>query len=399
MTNLAIEQPSKEKLGRINAIDLLQGIAVAIMVANHVLLWWNRDGFLGQIDLFFYISCYLASTAVPTFLLLMGFNMRNSIARRLQKVSYPKIRKHLLKRGLLFLLMGFMNDSIMAIASLFTNPEAVIPWLISWELLHIYGSTVFGIYLIYEVFYQLKSRNIIKGDINPPIIITCSISLVLIPIITVFLQAVFSGVYSLTVLDPTQTVDIIVFGEVANLSETVQMALARGSFPLFPFLCFGILGFLLASLRLYLPTEMGWRKVTTVLAAAFTLIGGFFAIFLKVPVVLALTNYKMPSLSYVFLIWGYVLFSLLAGLTIFDVKREKDLLPYAKPVIRLSSLTLTFYYAQNLPFFLDNTLISDRFILSILIILYIGLFMVIAYFWEKKKFKYSLEWILRKLTN
>ncbi|MFX0064055.1 MAG: heparan-alpha-glucosaminide N-acetyltransferase domain-containing protein [Candidatus Hermodarchaeota archaeon] len=397
----------KEKLGRINSIDLLQGIAVAIMITTHVALWWDREAFIGQNNLFFAFFSFLGGFIAPTFLLLMGFNMRNSIARRLSKgVSFSDIRRHLLKRGFAFLLIATLNDLVMAILSVLVGqPENFLPWLISWELFHIFGTTVLITYFLYEIFHQLKTRNIIKS-INGPLMAFCVFILILILIGTVLSQAIIGGDFSLNVLDPRNNVEILLFGEVANVGEAIQVAIARGPFSLFPFIAFGVLGVLLASLRLALPTEGSWRKTMLGIGVFFALIGGFLVIFLHIPIVFPINRYYLPSLSYIFWYWTGLIFAFLVSMAIFDApsKAEKDRFRYVMPVARLSYLTLTIYYLQNLPFFLPNTLIppSDTImgivVYTIVFLLYVSFYMVVAYFWEKKKFVYSMEWLLRKVT-
>ncbi|MFX0064054.1 MAG: hypothetical protein ACFFC7_17930 [Candidatus Hermodarchaeota archaeon] len=392
----------KEKLGRINSIDLLQGIAICIMVSGHVLLWWNRDAFLGHDNLYYAIFSFASGFVGPTFLLLMGFNMRNSIARRLSKgVPFSDIRRHLLKRGFAFLLIATLNDLGMAILAVTVggNPAGFLTWLLSWELFHIFGTTVLITYFLYEIFHQLKIRNIIKS-INGPLMAFCVFILIVILIGTVLSQAIIVNDFSLNVLNPMKTVKILLFGEVANVGEAIQVIIARGPFSIFPFVGWGVLGVLLASLRLALPTEGSWRKAMLGIGAFLTLIGGFLVIFLQIPVVFPMNHYRMPSLSYIFLYWAGLIFAFLVALTIFDApsKAEKDRFRYVMPLARLSYLTLTIYYLQNIPFFLPNTILPNLLIVTIAMILYLVFYMVLAYFWEKKKFVYSMEWLLRKVT-
>ena len=93
-------------------------------------------------------------------------------------------------------------------------------------------------------------------------------------------------------------------------------------------------------------------------------------------------------------------FAFLIALTIFDApsKAEKDRFRYVMPLARLSYLTLTIYYLQNIPFFLPNTILPNLLIVTIAMILYLVFYMVLAYYWEKRKFLYSMEWLLRKVT-
>ncbi|MFX1252743.1 MAG: hypothetical protein ACFFCZ_14145 [Promethearchaeota archaeon] len=397
----------KEKLGRINSIDLLQGIAVAIMITTHVSLWWDREAIIGQASPFFAFFSFLGGFIAPTFLLIMGFNMRNSIARRLSKgVPFSDIRRHLLKRGLAFLLIATLNDLGMAILSVLVGqPEDFLPWLLSWELFHIFGTTVLITYFLYEIFHQLKARNIIKS-INGPLMVFCAFILILVLIGTILMQAIIGNDFSLNVLDPTNNVTIILFGEVTDVGESIQVAIARGPFSFFPFIGFGVFGVLLASLRLALPTEGSWRKAMLGIGVFLALIGGFFSIILQIPIVFPINNYHLPSLSYIFWYWAGLIFAFLVALTIFDApsKAEKDRFRYVMPVARLSYLTLTIYYLQNLPFFLPNTLIppSDTLmgivVYTIVFLLYVSFYMIVAYFWEKKEFVFSMEWLLRKVT-
>ncbi|MFX1252742.1 MAG: hypothetical protein ACFFCZ_14140 [Promethearchaeota archaeon] len=392
----------KEKLGRINSIDLLQGIAVCIMVSGHVFLWWSRDAFLGQTNLFYAILSFASGFVGPTFLLLMGFNMRNSIARRLNKgLSFSEIRKYLLKRGFAFLIIATLNDLGMAIIAVTVggNPTGFLAWLLSWELFHIFGATVLVTYFIYEIFHQLQTRNLIKS-INGPLIAFCTFTLILVVLGTVLMQALIVGDFSLNVLDPTKTVKILLFGEVATVGESIQIAIARGPFSLFPFIGFGILGVLLASLRLALPTEGSWRKAMFGIGVFLALIGGFFSVILQIPIVFPMNDYNMPSLSYIFWYWAGLIFAFLIALTIFDApsKAEKDRFRYVMPVARLGYLTLTIYYLQNIPFFLPNTILPNLLIAIIALVLYLVFYMILSYFWEKKKFLYSMEWLLRKVT-
>ncbi|MFX1536203.1 MAG: hypothetical protein ACFFDI_18460 [Promethearchaeota archaeon] len=393
MTSLAEE--THKKFVRINAVDVLQGIALCIMFAQHSFLWWDYDAFLGQTNPLFIIAAYAGAFVAPTFLLLLGFNMRNSIARRMSTTSFSEVRKYLLKRVVVFLVLGFLNNVLMTVVTFSFGYIDFLTWLFTWDLLHLFGITSLFLYCIYEIVNQLNTRRLLKTSINTQLTILCSFALVVILLFMLILQALYLGDFSFNILYPER---VPVFRP-SNIVETIQIALVRGGYAIFPYTSFGVVGFLVASITLSLPNKKSWGKAIVGVTAIFTVIGGSFFVFLRIPIVFPLILH-MPSLSFLFLYWATQLFVFFVALLVFDVLKEKSvLLPYVKPLTRMSAIPLTIYYTHFPIYFINPSLVPNSFVLFILIALFILLYMLIAYGWEKKQFKYSLEWIIRKLTT
>ncbi|MFX1251997.1 MAG: hypothetical protein ACFFCZ_10345 [Promethearchaeota archaeon] len=394
MTNLVEETP--KKFVRINAVDVLQGIALCIMFVQHSFLWWDYDAFLEQMNSLFIIAAYAGAFVAPTFLLLMGFNMRDSIARRMSTTSFSEVRKYLLKRVVVFLALGFLNNVLMTVVTFTLGLIDFLTWLFTWDLLHLFGITSLFLYCIYEIAHQLNTRTLLNASIGTQLTILCSFALIIILLFMLILQALYLGDFSFSVLYPER---VPVFRP-NNIVETIQIALVRGGYAIFPYTSFGVVGFLVANISLSLSNKKSWEKAIVGIIVIFTVIGGSLFVFLRIPIVFPLILH-MPSLSFLFLYWATQLVVFFVALLVFDVLKEKRvLLPYVKPLTRMSAITLTIYYTHfTLYSFINPSLVPNSLVLFILIALFILLYMLIAYEWEKKKFKYSLEWIIRKLTT
>ncbi|MFX0050321.1 MAG: hypothetical protein ACFE8U_03420, partial [Candidatus Hermodarchaeota archaeon] len=96
-------------------------------------------------------------------------------------------------------------------------------------------------------------------------------------------------------------------------------------------------------------------------------------------------------------------FILLLDLNTFYEHREVNRL--ILPVVLLSKITLTVYLVHNLAFAIPSdipfirTLLPNVNLMMFAGFLYSLLFVLIAFIWQKRNFKYSIEWFLSRLQR
>ena len=115
------------------SVDILQGISLFFVVTFHTLLWWDHFIDSKWPNVSGVVSIFMATAMLipPLFFFLYGFNVVNSLLRRITKSDRKQSRTRLLKRTFLFFLIAEFAEGSTAIV---TNPEYFLNYLYNYSL-------------------------------------------------------------------------------------------------------------------------------------------------------------------------------------------------------------------------------------------------------------------------
>ncbi|MFX0182709.1 MAG: acyltransferase family protein [Candidatus Hodarchaeota archaeon] len=391
---MEIKKNEKQKRFYLVTVDILQGISVFFMVMGHTGIWWDSelDTQWPNVPFFFWALITIALVVPPGFLFWYAFNTTNSLLRRHEKTERLHSRSRLLKRTIIFFLIAEFGELV---ASLAVSPRHWLNYLLTWELFHMFAFSTFFLLIIFELAWMIESRS----TRNHKEVILVALSLCLIFVISFFL--IFHD-YSSSQIMPLY-VDL-------NINSILQrIFFEQGQSPIIPWLAFPASGSLLAS-YLDLPNE---DKDFIIRRALFALIGGFLVLlvgisFMRIERYVSTAVWYPASSPLVFIAIGiHILtttgFILFLDLNTFYEHHEVNRL--LLPVVLLSKITLTVYIVHNIAFAIPS---EDPFVRTILpnvdIVLFAGflyslLFVIIAFIWQRRDYKYSVEWFLSRLQR
>jgi len=137
--------------------DILQGLSVFIMVMCHTLLWWDPD-----IDLKF-PDIPLLPRLVFTFGLIVpagfifwySFNVVNSLLRKKTGEEQLDSRSRLLKRAVIFFLIGVILETSVAIVIF---PDLLLNYLLTWGLFHMFAAATLFLLVVFELAWKIEKR-------------------------------------------------------------------------------------------------------------------------------------------------------------------------------------------------------------------------------------------------
>ena len=95
---------------------------------------------------------------------------------------------------------------------------------------------------------------------------------------------------------------------------------------------------------------------------------------------------------------GCIFVVLILALDIFQKIPQKTSFRLLYPVIVVSKISLTVYLVHPVAAVIDPSIISSEAALLLLLSLYSLFFIILAQLWQKWNFKYSFEWIVKKLS-
>jgi uncharacterized membrane protein len=349
---------------RLTGIDALRGIAVILMIEQHMgfWLWKMSSSALKFLDHPFLIGFNaMGGYAAPAFITLAGAGTVFFVSR------YGPADKVLVKRGIALLLFGyFLNISVQ---SWFTAG--------SWYVLHMIG---FG--LIISIFLRRLSN------------IGLFVIFVLILAITVFIQHYL------------QTPDFLGNRHMSNYhlpGGVFRLALAESQFPLFPWLSLFIAGII--SGRYILENKL---KKILIMASLFLCSG----IVLTLPSVIGLEFTQKGLLKMLFRIYlGFYpanppIILLLVSIVLFtlvifiQITRRWDI-GEKNVLVCLGRTSLTYLIVHVILFRqIGRSMgIWHRFGSTetmVIIIVTLLILAALAIQWEKAGYRYGAEWIIRK---
>ncbi|MBN1533434.1 MAG: DUF418 domain-containing transporter [Spirochaetes bacterium] len=360
-------QSAAEQPHRILPLDLLRGIAVILMIQQHLGAWfWNvnrerlDDNYLNLPLLFLNM---LGGLSAPLFVTLAGCGTV-LLARR-----YARPGKRLVFRGLCIMAFGYILNLL--------SPH----WfsLCSWYVLQLIGFA----YILSPLLLRIPGRWL---HLLPPLIL----------IGTIVIQNCLGTPLSL---------DNRAMSDTGLPGGALRLALAEGHFPLFPWLAFFVCG--MGAGRLM---ASGRGNRITLLASVYYLTG----VILSALYLLDADVTRLPSLvrffrlSVSFYPAQMPLALLLIAAVLFAVEfsvSHKRINPSAgNPVVCLGRLPLTLLLFHAVVFRELGIRLGFHRIFSepatlMLIAVIIAAAAVVAHRWQRAGYKYSLEWVMRRIAG
>ncbi|MFW9905560.1 MAG: hypothetical protein ACFFFH_14555 [Candidatus Thorarchaeota archaeon] len=393
---MSINHKIKQELFYLASVDILQGISLYFVVTFHTLLWWDHFIDSKWPNVSFIVMVFMATAMLipPLFFFLYAFNVVNSLLRRKTKSDRQNSRIRLLKRTFLFFLIAEFGEGSTAFVN---NPEYLINFLLTWELFHLFSfSTIFllGIFEIAWKLEEIKNYNYRKVSVFTLFIILVSILSVFLIIHDYASNQGFEQMY----------IDL-------NIDSFLSRTLFEyGQNPLIPWLIFPVIGGI-AAIYFDLPhnSKPGVLKKArfTILLSVISIIFGIW--FLGTERYISTPVAYPASSSFLFIAIGVVLLSTTFLILFIDLNTNKGhhqtVIKVFQPLILMSKITLTVFIVHNVAFIISpkipilELLISTDTAALILGLLYSSFFILVAFFWQRWHFKYSLEWMILQLQK
>lgn len=348
---------------RLHYIDFIKGLAVIFMVFQHLGVWfwdipWDR-----VTNLLTDFPVYMAFNATggfsaPAFVLGAGIG------------SYFFHRKYnsnvkLIQRGILLLLFGQIMN---ALVPLWFTPG-------SWYVLHLIGFCL----IVSPLILKLKKQQYKV------------ILLFIIFIITLFFQYHLKTPFKMA---SKRMGDFTIAGGV------FRIMLFEGHFPVFPWIIFFISGIISAEIiESKKNIKFLFYSIGLFSTSALTYIFYLIFPFSKNPNIIKF--FKTAATFYP--LYPVMLFALLGTvfLSIFILSKIK--FSSGNPIVTTGRLSLTIFFLHVVIFKQGLSMIGYYkyfpTIISFFLMLFVSfIFILLSIIWSKYKFKFSLEWILRKLS-
>ena len=341
---------------RLKSIDALRGLAVILMIQQHLGVWFTFNIYETKIMLAFNA---LGGLAAPIFITLAG------VGSILINLKHKNNNKLLMKRGFLIILLGYLLNLL--------TPSWFSPG--SWYVLHLIG------------FCLLLSPFLKK-----------------IPIKGLFLFLALVLFATIVIQDFLKTPPSLSNNYMKSLNHPggiFRLALAEGQFPLFPWLAFFLSGLIAG--KFIISKKI---KTIAIMGGAFLLLALTLSLFDKIFNLKGisfrfchLTPHFYPALTPITLILISSSLFILAFFLYLETK-EKKIFP--KALVSTGRLSISFLFL-HVPIFRESALFFNfwqkmpSLLSSVIICLLLALFIKGALFWGKKSYKYSLEWIIRKI--
>ncbi len=361
-----MDKSGKNTVPRLRSLDALRGIAVILMVQQHLGVWlWNapRNSLLNlfrEYPLLMSVN-WLGNLAAPLFITLSGIGVIYL------KNSYKKPDMTLIKRGIIIILFGYLLNLI------------ACHWFSigSWFVLHLIGACL----IVSPLLNRLRSSMLIL------------ISL-LILVFAVMIQTWFN---TPLFLRESRMIDMSMPGGVFRL------ALVEGHFPILPWCSFFIIGMVagrsLIMNKLKPLLLIGGINITsgclmTILyfnGYAFATYSHYFRFFVFLP-------YFFPALPPLLLFLNGTVLLLLSGALTINSQFHKS---FMLPLITLGRASITILIVHTALFNEFSRIVGlykkfDPTITFIIITVFIILCGLAVTFWREKNYIYGFEWLLRR---
>ncbi len=340
---------------RVHSVDTLRGTAIFFMIFVHYGQSWMNFQSLFTFQTFFLIPSYIGG---PIFMVIVGVSFSLSAESRKEQENF---RNHVYKRGFLLILMQFFLNLV-----IFNIYQA---W--TYEVLILVGVSQIVCYLLME------KPNMFK-------ILVCVIIILLVPFLRLicgFQEELF------TLFNPVWDFGTFFRGMIVNMP-----------FAIFPYISYMILGMIIGDelVQARYKEEMEKKFCINLLkyGVLLILIGYGFRIF-NSPIV-----DSFEEGLHVFVTTGMVMILLSGLFWIEDVKK----INLFQPFWLYGQISLTFlvghhfinkYIFYNLFEILKNLTIYSYLILVTYICV---VFLALSYLWSIMDYKFSLDWLLRKLS-
>lgn len=353
---------------RLRYLDSMRGFAVVLMVQQHLQNWlWNIDWLSYGVTfpqhpymLSFY---FLGNFSAAMFLLVSGFGS-------VMLSDNNAYRSEFIKRGLFVLFCGYLLNVL--------TPHWFKPG--TWYILHTMGIAI--------MFSPLMNKIKTAG-----LLLLFSILLIIPAFIQTWLKT-----------------PLMLGGDFMNnihkAGGIMRLALAEGHFPLLPWLAFFVLGIIchrwtkqkrkkkiisLAVVLIFTGCLFAWFYFY---GFFFATGGKFFRIFIYLP-------YIYPPLPSFMLIAAGIILILLVLFSLTENIKFKNSFYVLSSVGRLS---LTWFFIHIIIFNEISALIGIRKMLNstetfLIVITAIVVMIFSSVIWQKKNYKFSLEWLMRRVIK
>jgi uncharacterized membrane protein len=352
---------------RINYIDALRGMAVLLMIEQHLGYWlWNSPaGSINFFDYPFLLSFNaLGGFAAPVFVTLAGIGVS------LFEMRHPDSDSTLVKRGFVIMIFGYILNAI--------TPSWFSPG--SWYVLHMIGFAI----ILFPLFRRLNST---------VIFFICLIVLAS----TVVLQ---------NLLDTPSFLSSERMRSLDLQGGFLRLALAEGQFPVFPWLYFFLTGIVTGRWLVDSNTSriVYTAVITFFLGAALSILYLMrfdFAIAGPFRRVFRLDPGFYPALPpIVFLLSSLVLFALI----IFRLFEMRYAFSSRNPLVCLgrTSLTLLMVHVFIYRELSHHLHFWQTFSTGGTLLIVFGTWLIatlLSVIWQHYGYRYGLEWLLRKASG
>ncbi|MHA2095851.1 MAG: hypothetical protein ACW98F_14620 [Candidatus Hodarchaeales archaeon] len=360
-------QTSQKKPFYLVTTDIGMGFSVFLFVIGHTALWWDHtlDSQWPNLPLPAWLLLVVAFLVPPGFLFWYTFNSANSLLRRKTDAERKGSRHRLIKRTIIFFFVAEIGE--LATAIFLGKP---IPnYLVTWELFHMFSFSTIFILVIFELAWMME-RNF--HDYAQSRIIAHASDLTL--------ESIFE-----------------------------RILLDYGQAPIIPYLAFSAVGGLLA-LYLNLPNEdkinIPRKTIPVFILGAISFIVGI--ILLSVEIYTSPPVQSPISSNLVFISIGFHLITVTGGVILLDLDKLYGIPRINKlvlPLVLISKISLTVYLLHNLAYGIPaESNFIQAIIPSLEMSLFVGLlyalfWVLLAFFWQKSRFKLSIEWIIVNLQR
>jgi uncharacterized membrane protein len=354
---------------RLNFIDALRGLAVLLMMEQHLGIWF-WDGKIRNLNNFVYQLLFgfnaLGGFAAPVFIVLAGVGSSFFIQRH----SDSNTGRILFLRGCVIMLYGYMLNIL--------TPG----WFSigSWYVLHLIGFAI----LLSPFIGRLSDRTIL-------------IIFALLLVSTAVIQNLLNTPFFLS-NERMRNLDLE--------GGAFRLAFAEGQFPIFPWLCFFLSGLITGRWLIdkkisHITRLASVFFATAALFSVLFLLGFNFAIYAPLVRVFRLNPGFYPiSTNLALILISLVLFSIL----IFRLIGLHRNISNSNPLVCLgrSSLTLLIVHVvifREVLYRLDlqRKLPAGAALVSLFMVLTI--FTLLTSYWRKYNYRYGAEWLLRKIAG
>ena len=387
-------------MNRVLSVDLLRGFSLVCMVLIHFIIYWGNEAAM-HTWLYFTFNDLLADWGAAGFLMMMGISQVLSAAKTPDAAAMVLFKKALLRSVYLFVVGLIM-------LGLAWGPEQIWQWdiltLMGFATLVLYFCRFLPSWLILVIGAAIAlATPWLRGLVDP--VATWGGAFLPVPFISDYVP----GLY----VEPAHE-----FPSVWRLDMIFQGFAVSGTFPVFPWLVFPLVGFVLGRriVAQRLQRDLPWLLLGGFLLTGLGLAGAFSS--LDRPAIAVVTEYLAPLCfypdSFTMLLCqlgiAVVVFSSLYYW--FDVRprTEAKIGFFHRLFSRTSRYSLTFYflhyqligwpllvvYGFTGAYLLFDFMDAWPALLSGLVaVTFLEWLLVI---WERHDGKYSLEWLLAVLT-
>ncbi|PKL17694.1 MAG: hypothetical protein CVV49_09895 [Spirochaetae bacterium HGW-Spirochaetae-5] len=353
---------------RIVYIDSLRGLAVILMIQQHMQSWlWNVEWMSYSYSWpkypFMLTMHFLGWFAAPLFIILAG------AGAQIMSES-GKSNNDFFKRGVMILICGYILN--------ITTPNWFSPW--SWYVLHTIGFSIIVAPAL------LRMNNPVLGFLT---------------LITIIIPALFQTWLNTSLLPGNNDMN-----NISLPGGLARLAFIEGHFPIFPWIAFFITGILSRRMiKLNKPIIILYASLiffgTSIFLGSLYDHGYFFATGGELFRIFVPLHYFYPPLP------PFILFIMGISLFIFYIFTKSDSLLSKSIFSSLNSLG-----RSSLSWFIIHVIIFNQIAwicglykffeaseAVIIIIITIILISFLSVKWQKNSFKYSMEWVISKINS